>query len=85
MTLLNTIANLGSKWPQTLVLALVDPFTIPGYVDGFHILNGICVLSGALWFFLARKSVASLNALPLAAWAADFRLHGTATAMQSMA
>eukprot|EP01050_Picozoa_sp_SAG11_P005108 SAG11_NODE_346_length_10432_cov_4.883770_8_plen_107_part_00 len=30
MTLLNTIANLGSKWPSTLVLGLVDPLTTRG-------------------------------------------------------
>ena len=27
MTLLNTIANLGSKWPQTLTLYALDPLT----------------------------------------------------------
>ena len=27
MTLLNTVANLGSKWPASLVMFLVDPFT----------------------------------------------------------
>jgi PAT family acetyl-CoA transporter-like MFS transporter 1 len=30
--MLNTITNLGSKWPSTLVLALVDPFTSRGCV-----------------------------------------------------
>lgn len=28
MTLLNTISNLGSHWPQTLALYLVDYFTV---------------------------------------------------------
>ena len=28
MTLLNTIANLGSKWPISLSLSLLDEFTL---------------------------------------------------------
>jgi len=34
MTLLNTISNLGSNWPATLVLWLVDPLTMKQCTDG---------------------------------------------------
>merc|ERR1712086_1213763 len=30
MTMLNTVANLGSKWPSTAVMFLVDPLTTKG-------------------------------------------------------
>jgi PAT family acetyl-CoA transporter-like MFS transporter 1 len=33
MTLLNTVANLGTKWPQTVSMFLVDPLTIKDCVD----------------------------------------------------
>lgn len=34
MTLLNTISNLGSKWPATLALVLVDPLTVRSCLGG---------------------------------------------------
>lgn len=32
MTLLNTLANLGGNWPQTLALWLIDPLTFKNCV-----------------------------------------------------
>lgn len=60
MTLLNTVANLGAKWPSTLVLALVDVVAVPGTLDGYHVLNIMCTLAGILWLLVMHKRVALL-------------------------
>mmetsp|Transcript_36821 Transcript_36821/g.90594 ORF Transcript_36821/g.90594 Transcript_36821/m.90594 type:complete len:270 (+) Transcript_36821:84-893(+) len=76
MTLLNTIANLAAKWPSTLVLALVEPLTLPG-VDGYYTLTAICTGVGVGWWLLMRGRVAALSDMPLAAW----RVHPGRTTM----
>jgi PAT family acetyl-CoA transporter-like MFS transporter 1 len=68
MTLLNTVANLGSKWPTTCALWLVHVLTVPGMLDGYHVLNVGCTLVGALWFVYMRKNVAYLDSLPAGSW-----------------
>ena len=60
MTLLNTVANLGAKWPSTVVLALVDVAAVPGVLDGYHVLNLVCTLAGVLWLLVMHKRVALL-------------------------
>ncbi|EKX43642.1 hypothetical protein GUITHDRAFT_110438 [Guillardia theta CCMP2712] len=67
MTLLNTVANLGSKWPTTIVLALVD-VTTSSLVDGYYVLTSVCTLFGAFWFLASRLEVEKLDLLPSSAW-----------------
>lgn len=64
MTLLNTVANLGAKWPSTVVLALVDVVAVPGVLDGYHVLNLACTLAGVLWLLILHKRVALLVCPP---------------------
>ena len=48
MTLLNTIANLGSKWPISVSLSLLDEFTMSEcrlQTDGAHVDAGLLDLS----------------------------------------
>lgn len=72
MTLLNTITNLGAKWPTTLVLYLMDFATIQKckegvekkcdvQVDGFDVLCGVCIVLGLLWKLLMKERVAHLE------------------------
>lgn len=83
MTLLNTVANLGSKWPNTLVLALVDPLTVKACVergtdgecvsetttlDGYYILTGVSLVLGLVWLQLMRARVTGLQDAPKHAW-----------------
>eukprot|EP00960_Hanusia_phi_P050129 760014-Hanusia_phi.AAC.2 len=67
MTLLNTVANLGSKWPTTLVLALVD-VTTSSFMDGYYVLTSVCTLFGIVWFATSRLEVEKLDLLPSSAW-----------------
>eukprot|EP00802_Teleaulax_amphioxeia_P014880 Tamp_14959.p1 GENE.Tamp_14959~~Tamp_14959.p1 ORF type:complete len:224 (+),score=24.80 Tamp_14959:86-757(+) len=68
MTLLNTFANLGAKWPSTLVLSLIDVTTVPGVVDGYHVLNVVCTVVGVVWYYIMAPTVARLDALPISRW-----------------
>lgn len=61
MTMLNTISNLGSKWPNQLVLFLVGKLTWQScdksgencevILDGFIPLSVLCFLYGVYWYF----------------------------------
>ncbi|KII73678.1 Acetyl-coenzyme A transporter 1 [Thelohanellus kitauei] len=64
LTYLNTISNLAYKWPQILVLYLVDNVTIKSCknlenkttscsvtVDGFHTIAVMCLILGVVWLW----------------------------------
>lgn len=68
MTLLNTAANLGSKWPATLVLASVDRATAAAGQDGYYILVAACTAVGVVWWVVAREPVKRMEALAKAEW-----------------
>ena len=78
MTLLNTIANLGSKWPNQLVLFLV-PFldwskcdangdNCQVVLDGFVPISIACIVFGFFWFQHFGPEFDSLEKLPTASW-----------------
>lgn len=69
MTLLNTLANLGSKWPPSLALYLLDPIqrqVLP--IDPFTALLLVCTLLGCLWLRLVGPLVTHIQGLPLSTW-----------------
>jgi PAT family acetyl-CoA transporter-like MFS transporter 1 len=78
MTTLNTATNLGSKWPNTAVLFLVNQLTwkecsLDGtlcrtVVDGYYILTGLCLVYGVWWISFFGKRLYKLEALKEKAW-----------------
>jgi len=77
MTLLNTISNLGSKWPNQLVLFLVEKLTFKEckaegncetILDGFVVISIFCFLFGLGWVALLGKHTDALQDLPTSAW-----------------
>mmetsp|Transcript_18809 Transcript_18809/g.36874 ORF Transcript_18809/g.36874 Transcript_18809/m.36874 type:complete len:537 (+) Transcript_18809:108-1718(+) len=81
MTLLNTIANLGSKWPNQFVLFVVDHLTVydctgeelPGekckvWLDGFVPISIGCVFFGVLWYSYFSSELERLQNLNPALW-----------------
>lgn len=42
MTLLNTVTNLGSNWPGTLALWMVDPLTWKQCIGGTDSMDNFC-------------------------------------------
>ncbi|GBG27796.1 Acetyl-coenzyme A transporter 1 [Hondaea fermentalgiana] len=81
MTLLNTIANLGSKWPNQFVLFIVDHLTIrsctgkelpgetcPVWIDGFVPVSIGCVLLGCLWYMAFAERLDRLQNLDISMW-----------------
>lgn len=70
MTMLNTAANLGFKWPNSLIFFLVDWSTVKASdstveSDGYYLWSMISVAIGACWFMAMRKLVVRLQARPL--------------------
>lgn len=66
MTLLNTMANLGGKWPETATLFLVDYATCledscSFKRDGFYVVAALCTVVGVLWYVPGRSLVRSLE------------------------
>jgi len=67
MTLLNTVANLGAKWPPSLALYGVD--ALAGRVrDPFAFELAVCTAAGVAWLLAARPVVARLQDVPVARW-----------------
>ena len=46
------LTNVRVYRPSTLVLLLVDAASVPGYVDGYHVLNLLCTLFGLVYVLL---------------------------------
>ena len=68
MTLLNTIANLGGKWPPSLALYAVDALKGFGVEDPFLVELAVCTAGGALWFMVFAPRVLALQAIPPSEW-----------------
>ena len=79
MTLLNTLANLGSKWPNQFVLFLVNRLTWKhcdnkvdhqscNTFDGFFTLSIACLFFGIIWYLHYRHKLDYLQNLPYTAW-----------------
>eukprot|EP00914_Ancora_sagittata_P001558 GHVO01003926.1.p1 GENE.GHVO01003926.1~~GHVO01003926.1.p1 ORF type:complete len:229 (+),score=26.91 GHVO01003926.1:92-778(+) len=77
MTFLNTVANLGNKWPSTTSMLLLERLTVrrcpPTGVcealDGYYPLVMCSVLTGGgLWYFTFRKRLRHLEDTPAEGW-----------------
>jgi MFS transporter, PAT family, solute carrier family 33 (acetyl-CoA transportor), member 1 len=81
MTTLNTATNMGSKWPNTVVLFAVNPLTIKSsscnndinseecnIVDGYYVLTGISLFCGYVWIRYFRKRLDQLELEKESAW-----------------
>ncbi|RYG58832.1 hypothetical protein EON64_20890, partial [archaeon] len=76
MTLLNTLANLGSKWPAVLALFLLPKLTLYAQgdgqgevaLDGLTPLSFVGLLGGSLWLVMWGPSVLALQSLPVSDW-----------------
>jgi hypothetical protein len=77
MTLLNTIANLSYKWPNSLFIAAVDHST-KFYFEvgatkgekytGYYTCLGVTTLFGLVWLIIFWSRVNALQSKPLAQW-----------------
>ena len=79
MTLVNTIANLGSTWPKFFVLYFVDLFTLKSseeeeilsptaIQDGYFVVGSACVFFGICWFSIQRHKLLQLQSAELKVW-----------------
>ena len=72
MTMLNTLANMGSQWPGTVVLATKGAIeTLPGQPNGFYAVTSCSVLLGLLWLHFMQGRVRALQARPREDWLAS--------------
>jgi PAT family acetyl-CoA transporter-like MFS transporter 1 len=73
MTLLNTMANLGSKWPSQAVLFIVDLVTLRDaeqvvVLDGFFVASALCFAAGLAWFARFAPELDRLEDLDMSKW-----------------
>jgi len=73
MTLLNTLANLGGKWPPTVTFYLVDAFTCKGaacamQTDGFYVISVFCTFIGLVWYAVGSPYVHRIQQQKLEDW-----------------
>jgi len=73
MTLLNTIANLGQKWPSTATFFLVDAFTCKSEscsrkVDGFYVMVVLWGMVGIVWYIVGGPVLRRLQSREVADW-----------------
>ncbi|OLQ11708.1 Acetyl-coenzyme A transporter 1 [Symbiodinium microadriaticum] len=66
MTLLNTMGNLGGRWPPTAAFFLVDALSCKGdgcsyQYDGFYVVTVLCAVLGVLWLVLTKSLVKQLQ------------------------
>ncbi len=59
------LTNVRVYRPSTLVLLLVDAASVPGYVDGYHVLNLLCTLFGLVYVLLPLSPLPSSSPFPL--------------------
>jgi MFS transporter, PAT family, solute carrier family 33 (acetyl-CoA transportor), member 1 len=67
MTLLNTVSNLGYKWPNSLALFMLPKLTTDT-VDGYTVETVIGVLSGIVWLVAMGGLLKRLKNAPAADW-----------------
>ena len=68
MTLLNTVANLGGKWPPSLALYGIDALESLGVADAFAVELAACTAAGLAWFAYFGPRVRALQDVPPARW-----------------
>jgi len=76
MTMLNTVSNLGSKWPSSLAFFLVGFFTLETgegaakttIVDGYYVVVALSIAFGVFWLRRFSGTVQRLQDLELSAW-----------------
>mmetsp|Transcript_85529 Transcript_85529/g.169728 ORF Transcript_85529/g.169728 Transcript_85529/m.169728 type:complete len:478 (+) Transcript_85529:80-1513(+) len=73
MTLLNTLGNLGGKWPPTVTFYLVDALTCKGatcamQADGFYVVSAFCTVVGLVWYALGSPFVHRIQQQKLDDW-----------------
>ncbi|KOB72599.1 Acetyl-coenzyme A transporter 1 [Operophtera brumata] len=78
MTLLNTVSNLGTNWPNTLALWAIDNLTyktgsLPELGDNtcsytLEAKTAVCIVVGFLWLQWGRPTINRLQRLPPSAW-----------------
>jgi PAT family acetyl-CoA transporter-like MFS transporter 1 len=71
LTMLNTLANLGSQWPATVVLAVAGSIErSPGAPNAFYVVASCSLLIGAVWLGLMAPRILALQRQPLSVWRA---------------
>lgn len=76
MTLLNTVANLGSKWSNSLALWLLPKLSLTWVqtsgkiytIDGYTVESIACLILGLLWLLYYKCLITKLQLLPREAW-----------------
>jgi PAT family acetyl-CoA transporter-like MFS transporter 1 len=70
MTLLNTVTNLGNKWPNTLVLFFVNycNITWPIELDGYYVVGCVSLCIGVIWYRIFSQRAMALEKLKDTKW-----------------
>eukprot|EP00929_Paragymnodinium_shiwhaense_P066605 TRINITY_DN33414_c0_g1_i1.p1 TRINITY_DN33414_c0_g1~~TRINITY_DN33414_c0_g1_i1.p1 ORF type:complete len:501 (-),score=96.36 TRINITY_DN33414_c0_g1_i1:15-1517(-) len=73
MTLMNTLANLGGMWPQTIAMKMVDSCTCTADTcvvksDGFYVMSFVCFGLGIIWTLVGIPPARRLQQLKLSDW-----------------
>lgn len=69
MTYLNTISNVGGRWPPSFALWTLDWFKNISEIHGFTLQCLICAGVGLIWLFFARPVIRRIQTEPLTSWA----------------
>jgi PAT family acetyl-CoA transporter-like MFS transporter 1 len=87
MTLLNTIANMGSKWSTTLCISLVSwsggsaspqsesPLRTQNY-SGFFLVAPLFIFAGVIWLYFAHPAIERLQKSRPSEWLVDTAILG---------
>eukprot|EP00514_Thraustochytrium_sp_LLF1b_P006504 CAMPEP_0184532014 /NCGR_PEP_ID=MMETSP0198_2-20121128/13905_1 /TAXON_ID=1112570 /ORGANISM="Thraustochytrium sp., Strain LLF1b" /LENGTH=472 /DNA_ID=CAMNT_0026924511 /DNA_START=94 /DNA_END=1513 /DNA_ORIENTATION=+ len=82
MTMLNTMANLGGKWPNQFVLFMVDHLTwktcdefgaCEVIMDGFVPLSVGCTIAGIVWYRYYSSELERLQDMEISKWRVNVR------------
>ncbi|PFH34925.1 putative Acetyl-coenzyme A transporter [Besnoitia besnoiti] len=77
MTFLNTVTNLGVRWPNTLSLLLMDTVSIQDcsedgqcfvVLDAYFVQIAACFLAGMVWLALSWRRIEALQHVPPEEW-----------------
>ena len=60
MTFLNTVTNLGAKWPNTAVMYVVDYLGVGGG-DGYYVAIVVTTAIGLVWLSFCGPMLTSLE------------------------
>eukprot|EP00931_Biecheleriopsis_adriatica_P017957 TRINITY_DN12709_c0_g1_i2.p1 TRINITY_DN12709_c0_g1~~TRINITY_DN12709_c0_g1_i2.p1 ORF type:complete len:504 (+),score=103.70 TRINITY_DN12709_c0_g1_i2:63-1574(+) len=73
MSFLNTVSNLGAKYPPTATFFLVDYFTCRHesclmQADGFYVMSAACFVVGVVWYILGAQPVDRMQKRDMTEW-----------------